>query len=263
MKSAYRITLSLLAAASLVLAQDATSAPQGGWKPVGGTGSGQLAPDPQAAPPPADPAPPPQLTLKAGTFITLRLNQALSSDKSQAGDAFTGTLVRPIVVDGFVVAQAGQTLAGKVADAKKASQAAGVSHVNIQLTDLTLVDGQQLPVQSEVLSRTAPTKGKTTLIEPGMVMTIRIQADAAIATDRSPQAFRVVGPNQYSQPQIQAGRPGGYAPNGYAPAPYAAYPPYAYGYPYYGYPYYYGGPGLYLGFGGFYGGRFGFRGRFR
>ena len=99
-----------------------------------------------------------------------------------------------------------------------------------------------------------------------MVMTVRIQADAAIATDRSPQAFRVVGPNQYSQPQIQAGRPGGYgpAPNGYAPAPYAAYPyPYAYGYPYYGYPYY-GGPGLYLGFGGgFYRGGFGFRGRFR
>jgi len=174
MKPVYRITLSLLAAASLVAAQDATAqngpaqnaTPESGWKRVGDSGSGSsgsgTASDPQAAaplPPPAvaDPAPPPQLTLKAGTYVTVRVNQMLSSDRSQAGDAFTGTLVRPIVIDGFVVASAGQTVAGRVAEAIKAGRAKGVSHLGVQLTDLTLTDGQQVPVQSELLTRNGPT----------------------------------------------------------------------------------------------------------
>jgi hypothetical protein len=161
MRSAYKITVGLLAAASLVVAQDTTSSPQSGWKPIGGSGSGQApalnssaAPADQAAP---DPAAPPQLSLKAGTFVTVRLNQALSSDKNQAGDAFTATLVRPLVVDGFVVAQPGQTIAGRVAEATKAGRAKGVSHLGLQLTDLTFVDGQQAPIQSELVTRTGPT----------------------------------------------------------------------------------------------------------
>src|SRR5271154_4663872 len=165
MKSAFRMTLSLLAAASLVLAQDTAPSQtqggqaQGGWKRVGdsgsGSGSGQAVNDPQPAQA-AEAAAPAQLTLKAGTFITVRINQALSSDKNQAGDAFTATLLRPIVVDGFVVAQSGQPLAGKVAEAKKSGQAQGVSHLGVQLTDLILVDGQPTPIQASLIGRTGP-----------------------------------------------------------------------------------------------------------
>lgn len=299
MKSGYRITLSLLAAASLIFAQDTT---QSGWKKVGETGSGQ-APALQsnaqpAVDPPADPPAPPQLTLKAGTFITVRLNQVLSSDRNQPNDAFTGTLVGPLVVDGFVVAQPGQTMAGRVVEAKKAGQAKGVSHLGIQLTNLTFVDGQQASIQSDLVTRTGPTsvgrdataigvttgagaaigagagalastigvlltRGKPTIIGPESVLTFKIDADVNIATDRSPQAFRLVGPNDYnSQPTLQAGRPGGYAP-----APGGAYYAgggYPYGYPYgYGYPFYGPGVGLYFGGPGFFGPRIGFRGRFR
>lgn len=165
MKSVYRVTFSLLAAASLVAAQDATSAQstagQSGWKHIGDSGSGSGS-DPQAAaplppPPAADPAPPPQLTLKAGTYVTVRVNQMLSSDRNQQGDAFTASLVRPIVINGFVVAEPGQTIAGRVAEAIKAGRAKGVSHLGVQLTDLTLADGQQVPVQSELLTRNGPT----------------------------------------------------------------------------------------------------------
>ena len=334
MKSTLKITVSLLAAASFVLAQDTAPVQSGpnesgpnqaqgpaqGWQRVGdsnaGLGSAQAAGDP--GPAPADVAPPAQLTLKAGTFITVRINQALSSDRNQAGDAFTGTLVRPIVVDGFVVAQPGQTLAGRVAEAKKAGEVKGVSHLAVQLTDLTLVDGDQVPVQSSLVTRTGPTsqgrdaaaigtttavgagigaaaaggvgaaigagagavastvgvlltRGHPTIITPESVLTFRIDAPVTIATDHAAQAFRTVGPNDYSQPQIQAGRPGAYgAPvaGGYYASPYAAGYPYAYGYPYgsypYGYPYAYGYPYFGVGFygGGFYGRGFGggFRG---
>ena len=107
--------------------------------------------------PAAEPAAPPSLTIKAGTYVTVRVNQFLSSDRNQAGDAFSGTLVRPIVVDGFVVAQTGQTVGGRVAEAQKAGRVSGVSRLGLQLTDLSLVDGQQLPIQSQLITRNGRT----------------------------------------------------------------------------------------------------------
>lgn len=158
MKTGYRLGLSLLAAASFVSAQNTTSS--SGWKPVGG-GSNQAPALQSNTPVPAEPAPsavaPAHLTVKSGTYITVRVNQYLSSDKNQAGDAFTATLVRPLVVDGFVVARPGQTLAGRVAEATKAGRAKGTSHLAVQLTDLTFADGQQAPIQSELVTRTGPT----------------------------------------------------------------------------------------------------------
>src|SRR5579872_2126881 len=53
---------------------------------------------------------PPRLVIKPGTYLTVRVNQPLSSDHNQAGDAFSATLLRPVVVDGIVVAQSGQTV---------------------------------------------------------------------------------------------------------------------------------------------------------
>ena len=49
------------------------------------------------------------MTLRPGTFVTVRVNQELSSDHNQQGDLFTASLAQPIVVDGIVVAQRGQT----------------------------------------------------------------------------------------------------------------------------------------------------------
>jgi hypothetical protein len=113
-------------------------------------------PNRPADPPPMPPVPA-QLTIKQGTYVTVRVNQPLSSDHNQAGDAFTATLVRPIVVDGIVVAQRGQTIGGRVAEAQKAGRVEGVSKLVVQLTDLTLVDGQQLPIKSQLLTRNGQT----------------------------------------------------------------------------------------------------------
>lgn len=118
---------------------------------------GQQQPDSDRPAPPAMPPVPAQLNLKAGTYITVRVNQPLSSDHSQAGDAFTATLVRPIVVDGVVIAHRGQTIVGRVAEAQKAGRVEGVSKLVVQLTDLTLVDGQQLPIKSQLLTRNGQT----------------------------------------------------------------------------------------------------------
>lgn len=112
--------------------------------------------DPQQ--PAGDPvAIPSKLTIKAGTYVTVRLNEILSSDRSMAGDAFTATLTKPIVVDGVVIASRGQNVTGRVTEAKKAGRVAGTSRLGLQLIELPVVDGQQLPIQSELLTRNGTT----------------------------------------------------------------------------------------------------------
>ena len=83
---------------------------------------------------------PAQVSVPAGTYITVRVNQQLSSDHNQPGDAFSATLVRPLVANGVVLAEPGQTIGGRVAQAQKAGRVEGLSKLGIELTDLTLVD---------------------------------------------------------------------------------------------------------------------------
>ncbi len=185
-KSAYVLGLGLLIAAGSAFAQEQppvsdpspdtpqqAPATRGGWRrapdqtslsahqPLDAYGqpAGQQRPEPQ---PEMQPAPPPapvpeQLTIKPGTYLTVRIDQLLSSDHNQAGDAFAATLVKPLVIDGVVVAQRGQTVAGRVVEAQKAGRVGGVSHLAVQLTELSLVDGQQLPVQTQLVNRAGQT----------------------------------------------------------------------------------------------------------
>ena len=113
-------------------------------------------PQGQAAPaPPADQMAPGQplpstLTIPAGTILMIRTNDPLSSDHNQIGDRFTATLEQPIVVNGWVVARRGQVLVGQVKTAQKAGRVKGTSQLGLELTDITLVDGHQAPILTEL-----------------------------------------------------------------------------------------------------------------
>jgi hypothetical protein len=96
------------------------------------------------------------LVLKAGTLVTVRVNQTLSSDQNLPGDGFTATLAQPLVVDGLVVAQRNQTVAGRVAEAQKAGRVSGASRLAVELTDLTLVDGQQATIRTQLAGQLGP-----------------------------------------------------------------------------------------------------------
>jgi hypothetical protein len=170
------MTLALLAASGMMFAQ-------GGWRRFGDpppAPAAQQAPaaesqdptqpverfDPQAQKPasnsPSDPPPyglPRQLTIKPGTFVTVRVDQMLSSDRNQPGDVFPATLMQPVVVDGVVVAQRGQTVYGRVAEAQK-SKAGHDSRLGLELTGLTLADGTQATVHSQLVARQGPTTPK-------------------------------------------------------------------------------------------------------
>ncbi|MBZ5659931.1 MAG: hypothetical protein LAO08_05940 [Acidobacteriia bacterium] len=108
-------------------------------------------------PAPNQALPPATLTLPAGTIIRVRSDDWLSSDRNTPGDIFSAVLDQPLVVDGWVVARRGQAETGTVVLAKKAGRSSGTSQLGVQLGELTLVDGQQVPLQTQMLQTTAGT----------------------------------------------------------------------------------------------------------
>jgi len=128
-----------------------------GAPPAGDPGA--LPPEPQG--PVATQAPPPQLppnvTIPAGTWVTIRVNEPISSDHAQAGDAFTATLAQPIIANGLVIARRGQLVTGVVSEAKKAGRVEGVSHLGLELTGIQLADGRQVQVKTRLLERRGST----------------------------------------------------------------------------------------------------------
>jgi hypothetical protein len=185
MKSQQKWLFGLILAGSLsgalpIFAQDQTPAtpppPSGGWRrfdqnnPPANNGDAPQPGDPDQAPPP-----PPQrqlrtryqgppvsnapvhITLPAGTWITVHVNEPISSDHNQQGDSFTATLARPIVADGHVIAHPGQMLSGVVSEAQKAGRVKGVSRLGLELTEVALADGRQVPVKTKLNERRGDT----------------------------------------------------------------------------------------------------------
>jgi len=119
---------------------------------------------PPGAPSAASNAPvPDSLTLPAGTVIVVRTHQWLSSDQNHPGDIFYADLDQPLVANGWVVARRGQPVTGHVDVAQKAGHGNGdnESKLGIELAQVNLVDGQQLPVTTELIqSATARSQGR-------------------------------------------------------------------------------------------------------
>jgi len=153
----YRPTAVIFSLVSLVpvaFAQDS-----GGWRKFGTSSGDQAYSVNQAVPPQNSQAPapgpaqylPPDVTLPAGTFVRVRINEKLSSDNNRSGDFFTATLTQPLVANGLVIAQPGQNIAGRVSEAVDADHGRGTSHLGLELTELSLVDGQQVPIRTQLM----------------------------------------------------------------------------------------------------------------
>ncbi len=108
--------------------------------------------EPIAAPAPPPP-PPARITLTAGTLIAVRTIESLSSDRNSAGDAFSASLTQPLVVDGFVIAERGARVEGRVMDSQKAGRVKGVSDLSLQLTRIHTADGQNVAIETESFTK--------------------------------------------------------------------------------------------------------------
>ena len=105
------------------------------------------------SPAPAPPEPPVQVTLRAGTLLSARTVEGLSSERNQIGDTFTATLEQPLSADGWVIAERGARLEGKIVQSQRAGRVKGLSNLAIELTQLVTSDGQRIPIQTETFEK--------------------------------------------------------------------------------------------------------------
>jgi hypothetical protein len=114
--------------------------------------------------PPPPPPPPPQpvtYTIPAGTRVTVRLVQSISSKTAKEGDAFDATVTSPIVVKGKTMVTSGSTATGTVISANSRGKFKGEGQLSLRLTSLR-VNGSRMPIDSSTWSRTLKGKGKRT-----------------------------------------------------------------------------------------------------
>ncbi len=105
-----------------------------------------------------------EITVPAGTRITVRLESAINSGSARSGQNFNANLVRDLVVKGKTVAKAGARAKGKVVYAKSS----GRLHEPGQLTlRLTSVDGIPVMTSSFHAKGKSHTKSNVTKVGGG------------------------------------------------------------------------------------------------
>jgi len=120
--------------------------------------------NPTPVPPP--PPPPKKFIVDQGTQMTVRLVDAIDSEKNQTGDTFKATLNAPLTSDGEEVVPAGSDIAGHLVSVKSAGKFAGQSEVVMQLDSLT-AGGKTYNLQTDQYRKTGSSRGKNTAEKVG------------------------------------------------------------------------------------------------
>lgn len=123
------------------------------------------APATAPAPPPPPPAPR-KFIIDQGTQLTVRLVDAIDSEKNQTGDTFHATLNAPLTSDGEEAVPAGVELTGHLVDVQSASKFAGKSVVVLQLDSLSSA-GRKYSLQTDQYRKETASRGKNTAEKVG------------------------------------------------------------------------------------------------
>jgi hypothetical protein len=143
-----------------------------GQAPTGAPAATAPAPAPSAAPgapaPPAAPAPepePPQpqyqeVTIPAGTSLSIVLDTEVASATSKVEDPVRGHLGRAVTIKGVEALPRGSRVSGVVTDAKASAKVKGLASVAFRFTDVRVGDEVQRIHTSAVARQAKSTKGK-------------------------------------------------------------------------------------------------------
>src|SRR5438105_1429598 len=121
-------------------------------------------PEPVAAPTPAAPEPepgkvePPQphtVTLAAGTQLSVRIGETLSTQRNKPGDTFLATLAEPLTIDDFVIAERGSRCEGRVVEADAGGRVKGLARIGVELTGIHTSDGQKIRIRTASFAKEA------------------------------------------------------------------------------------------------------------
>jgi len=104
---------------------------------------------------------PKEVTLPAGTVLTVRLASTVGSKTSNTGDRFNATIATPVASDGKVVLPKGTEVQGKVAQAVPQGRFKGGASLSLALESVT-VGGDAYDIKTNSVSRYQKGKGKRT-----------------------------------------------------------------------------------------------------
>ncbi|HLY61106.1 MAG TPA: BON domain-containing protein [Terriglobia bacterium] len=134
------------------------SAPKETEKPL-------AAPEVASTPPPPSPPPPPpppvQVTIPAGTVITIRMIDGVDSSRDQAGQEFGASVAAPIVVDDQVVVSQGADARVRLVKTANAGHMTGRSEVELALSSIT-VGGSNYDAVSTTYNQAGSSRGTRT-----------------------------------------------------------------------------------------------------
>jgi hypothetical protein len=88
-----------------------------------------------------------EATVPAGTAVSIRLQNAISSASNRPGDEFAAVLDEPIVVDGNTVAPRGASVRGRVLAARSSGRLHKSGYLRLALVSVEM-NGKSVPVHS-------------------------------------------------------------------------------------------------------------------
>lgn len=95
-----------------------------------------------------------EVTIPAGTALSVSLTTPVASDSSRVEDEVRGRLSRPVVIGGMTIIPAEAEVAGTVRGAKRSGRVKGLASVSLQFERL-IVRGESMPIRTALVARQA------------------------------------------------------------------------------------------------------------
>jgi hypothetical protein len=107
------------------------------------------------------PAPPPPVQLSAGTNISIRMIDAVDSEKATVGQTFRAAMDEPVTVNGDTVIQRGADVVVKLVDAKDSGKLTGHAELALSLQSVS-VNGKMVDINTQTITRESGSRGAKT-----------------------------------------------------------------------------------------------------
>ena len=157
----YRMGMTILGIAALTLAgcgqtTESTVDP-GATAPASTTASAE----------PARPRAASLITVPAGTFLEVSLNETLNSGSTGAGEHFTARVNDDVMINGMTAIPAGSTVSGTVREVVPAKRGAGNAKMTLAFTNLDLPGGYATALSASLSQSTASKKKRNATVIGG------------------------------------------------------------------------------------------------
>lgn len=101
-----------------------------------------------------------QVTVAAGTVVTIEFDESVSTESSDPGDHFAATVIEPVYVDEHLAIERGSRVHGKVVDVNRGKKIGGKAQLTLEFTALELPNGAQTPIDATLYSAGKSQAGK-------------------------------------------------------------------------------------------------------